>query len=68
VVEAIGRYLGCLVTGGHVDIHRAAEAFLRELRAGKIGRVSLEDPATAAEIEADMFSNPEQVPVDLERF
>ena len=68
VVEAIGRYLGCLVTGGHVDIHRAAEAFLRELRAGKIGRVSLEDPASAAEIEADMFSTPEQVPVNLERF
>jgi ribosome biogenesis GTPase A len=40
----IGRRLGCLVTGGAVDLHRAAEAFLRELRAGKIGRISFEEP------------------------
>ena len=45
LLEAIGRRLGCLVTGGEVDLKRAAEAFLRELRAGKIGRVSLEEPA-----------------------
>jgi len=44
VLEAIGRRLGCLATGGVVDIHRAAEAFLRELRAGKIGRISFEEP------------------------
>jgi ribosome biogenesis GTPase A len=44
MLEAIGRRLGCLITGGEVDIHRAAEAFLRELRSGKIGRVSLEEP------------------------
>jgi ribosome biogenesis GTPase A len=44
MLEAIGRRLGCLITGGQVDVHRAAEAFLRELRAGKIGRVSLEEP------------------------
>jgi ribosome biogenesis GTPase A len=34
-----------LATGGVVDLHRAAEALLRELRAGKIGRISLEDPS-----------------------
>jgi ribosome biogenesis GTPase A len=44
LIEAIGRCLGCLAGGGIVDMHRAAEAFLRELRAGKIGRVSLEEP------------------------
>ena len=44
VLEAIGRRLGCLATGGDIDLHRAAEAFLRELRAGKLGRVSLEEP------------------------
>lgn len=44
MLETIGRRLGCLVSGGGIDIHRAAEAFLRELRAGKIGRVSLEEP------------------------
>lgn len=44
VLEEIGRRLGCLVAGGGIDLHRAAEAFLRELRAGKIGRVSFEEP------------------------
>ncbi len=44
LLEQIGRRLGCLVAGGAVDLHRAAEAFLRELRAGKIGRVSFEEP------------------------
>jgi ribosome biogenesis GTPase A len=44
MLEAIGRRLGCLVSGGEIDLHRAAEAFLRELRAGKLGRVSLEVP------------------------
>ena len=43
-IESIGRRLGCLISGGGVDLHRAAEAFLRELRAGKIGRISLEEP------------------------
>jgi ribosome biogenesis GTPase A len=53
LLEAIGRRLGCLATGGEIDLHRAAEAFLRELRAGKIGRIS--------------FEKPEVVPVESER-
>jgi ribosome biogenesis GTPase A len=44
VLEQIGRRLGCLVAGGEIDLPRAAEAFLRELRAGKLGRVSFEEP------------------------
>jgi len=44
VLEQVGRRLGCLVAGGGIDLHRAAEAFLRELRAGKLGRVSFEEP------------------------
>jgi len=44
LMEAIGRRLGMLASGGVVDLHRASEAFLRELRAGKIGRISLEEP------------------------
>ena len=44
LVESIGRCLGCLVAGGGIDLHRAAEAFLRELRAGKLGRISFEEP------------------------
>ncbi len=45
LLDAIGRCLGCLKPGGGIDQHRAAEAFLRELRAGKLGRISLEEPA-----------------------
>lgn len=48
LLEKIGSRLGCLVSGGGIDLHRAAEAFLRELRAGKVGRVSLEEPGQAA--------------------
>ncbi len=44
VLKEIGRRLGCLVAGGGIDQYRAGEAFLRELRAGKIGRVSFEEP------------------------
>jgi ribosome biogenesis GTPase A len=45
LLGSIGRCLGCLKGGGEIDLHRAAEAFLRELRAGKLGRVSLEEPS-----------------------
>ena len=48
LLEQIGRRLGCLIAGGEIDLHRAAEAFLRELRAGKLGRVSFEEPEPAA--------------------
>ena len=44
LLEQVGRRLGCLALGGGIDLHRAAEAFLRELRTGKIGRVSFEEP------------------------
>lgn len=44
LIEQVGRRLGCLAAGGAIDMQRAAEAFLRELQAGKIGRVSFEAP------------------------
>lgn len=43
-LEEIGRRRGCLVSGGQVDLQRAAELLLRELRAGMLGRVSFEEP------------------------
>jgi ribosome biogenesis GTPase A len=51
LLVAVGRRLGCLAGGGEVDLNRAAEAFLRELRAGRIGRISLEEPSPAAAVE-----------------
>jgi ribosome biogenesis GTPase A len=49
LLEQVGRRLGCLAGGGEIDLHRAAEAFLRELRAGKLGRVSFEEPGDTVE-------------------
>ncbi|WP_136525949.1 ribosome biogenesis GTPase YlqF [Geomonas ferrireducens] len=55
VVEAVGRCLGCIMSGGVVDVHRAAETFLRELRAGKAGRISFEEPGTPEDVEAELL-------------
>jgi ribosome biogenesis GTPase A len=44
LIEALGRRRGFLRRGGVVDLDRAAEVLLRELRAGKIGRISFETP------------------------
>ncbi|OXM84648.1 ribosome biogenesis GTPase YlqF [Paenibacillus rigui] len=45
VMEAIGRKRGALLSGGRVDLEKASLTILRELRAGKMGRVSLESPS-----------------------
>jgi len=44
LVNAIGKKRGCLIGGGEVDFNRAGELLLREMRSGKLGRVSLERP------------------------
>jgi len=44
LLEAVGRRRGALRSGGHVDLDRAADLFLRDLRGGKIGRISFETP------------------------
>lgn len=55
LLNTIAAKRGCLRAGGVVDLHKASEIVLHELRAGKIGRVTLETPemieAEAAEIE-----------------
>jgi ribosome biogenesis GTPase A len=44
LIEAIGRRRGCLVRGGEVDLYKAADVFLHDLRNGKLGRISFEQP------------------------
>lgn len=44
LLEAIGRKRGALRSGGHVDLDRAADLFLRDLRGGRIGAISFERP------------------------
>ena len=43
ILEALGRKRGCLISGGNVDTEKASKIFLDELKAGKIGRISLEN-------------------------
>lgn len=45
LMENIGRKRGCIMSGGRVDLGKASVLFLRELRAGKLGRLSLEQPS-----------------------
>ena len=47
VLEAIGRRRGCLGSGGIVDLEKAAGVVLRDLRSGKLGRLTLERPPSA---------------------
>ena len=44
LMEDIGRRRGCLQSGGIVNLEKAAGVILRDLRAARIGRVSLERP------------------------
>ncbi len=45
VMEEIGRRRGCLKSGGRIDLEKASGIILRDLRSGKLGRISLELPA-----------------------
>lgn len=42
--DLIGQKRGCLVKGGYVDYEKTAGIILRDLRSGKLERVSLETP------------------------
>lgn len=43
-MEAIGRKRGALRAGGRVDLHKASEILLHELRQGILGQITLERP------------------------
>ncbi|OOE74765.1 ribosome biogenesis GTPase YlqF [Salinivibrio sp. ML290] len=44
LMEAIGAKRGCLRAGGRVDLHKASEVLLHDLRAGALGGLTLEKP------------------------
>ncbi|MGL1894074.1 MAG: ribosome biogenesis GTPase YlqF [Spirochaetaceae bacterium] len=44
VLNIIGKKRGCLQTGGIIDLDRAVAFFLKDLRDGKLGLISLEEP------------------------
>jgi ribosome biogenesis GTPase A len=41
-LEGIGRSRGCLVKGGQVDLFKASQIFIREFRAGSLGKVTMD--------------------------
>lgn len=51
---AIGKKRGFLVSGGYVDYDKAAEMIIRELRSGKLGRISFETPDDIENEDEDM--------------
>lgn len=44
LLSLIGKKRGCLQTGGVIDLDRAVSFFLKDLRDGKLGLISLEEP------------------------
>jgi ribosome biogenesis GTPase A len=52
LLEAVGRRRGALRSGGHVDLDRAADIFIRDLRAAKVGAISYERPSDIASSSA----------------
>ncbi|MEE9403661.1 MAG: ribosome biogenesis GTPase YlqF [Algisphaera sp.] len=53
MIEAIGAKRGCIVSGGQIHFNRACELLIRELRSGKLGRISLEWPPEAPDSPAE---------------
>ena len=41
-LESLGRKRGCLIHGGRVDLLKAAQIFLRELRMGQLGPITMD--------------------------
>lgn len=44
LLEAVGKKRGCLRAGGRIDLHKASEILLHDLRSGALGRISMETP------------------------
>jgi len=49
LLEEIGRRRGCLRGGGIIDMNRASEILIHEIRSGTLGALSFETPAMIAE-------------------
>ncbi|AKL95497.1 ribosome biogenesis GTpase A [Clostridium aceticum] len=44
VMDRIAKNRGCIISGGEIDYSRTANMVLDEFRAGRIGKISLEEP------------------------
>lgn len=48
-LEAIGKQRGAVVSGGRINLQKAAEIVLTDLRSGSLGRITLETPEQMAQ-------------------
>jgi len=55
-LEQMGARRGCLRAGGQVDLEKVSSLFLHELRAGRLGLVSLETPEMVVQ-EIEILTN-----------
>ncbi len=62
LLESIARRRGGLRPGGRVNLHKAAEVLLTELRSGALGKVSLETPAVIVAEQALLATQRQQDP------
>lgn len=46
ILAAIGRKRGCLRSGGHIDLHKAADILIHDFRSGALGRITLDFPGS----------------------
>lgn len=53
LLEAVGRKRGCLRAGGRIDLHKASEILLNDLRCGALGRITMETPELIARIKEE---------------
>lgn len=60
-MEAIGRKRGAVISGGRIDLGKTSLLILRDLRAGKLGRISLERPPAGSEKAASGETGAETV-------
>lgn len=44
LIETVGKARGCLKKGGYVDVQKASQLIIRDLRSGRLGRISFETP------------------------
>ena len=54
LLEEIGRKRGALRGGGRIDLHKASEVLLHDIRSGALGRISMENPQLVAQQLAEM--------------
>ena len=68
LIEKIGSARGCLKKGGIINMQKASELLIRELRTGKIGEISFETPKDieSGNIEPEDIESGNIEPEDIE--